>query len=83
MGWRDFFLNGILSKAIMKYFLTPWNAKPVKHLILMENRTPTRTTRHRGYGSGVTFSSRCYHWNQNFSAGIRLLLYSGPDISHC
>lgn len=65
----------------MKYLIKPWNQKPLKHHIRMENKTPTRTVRHRGYGLGLTFSSRCYAWSKNFSSGVQQLIYSEFSIA--
>lgn len=65
----------------MKYIVKQFSSDGAKHLIPMENKTPTRTTRHRGYGFGVTFSMRRYHWNQSFSLAIRDLFYSDYSVS--
>jgi hypothetical protein len=62
----------------MKYLLTPWNAKNSKHQVLLENKTPTKTTHIKGYGMGVTFSSRCHLWKHNFSATATFLKFAEP-----
>jgi hypothetical protein len=65
----------------MKYLLTPWKAKTGNHQFLLENRTPTKTTHIRGYGFGVTFSSRCFVWSHSFSSTSTFLQYSAPDFT--
>jgi hypothetical protein len=65
----------------MKYLLTPWKAFHRKHELLLENENPTKTTRIRGYGFGVTFSSWGFKWNHTFSSGADLLKFSDPVTS--
>jgi hypothetical protein len=65
----------------MKYLLVPWRPKSSKHQILVENKTPTKTTRQRGYGLGVTFSNSCFSWRHNVSTNTMLLKYSNPSYS--
>lgn len=60
----------------MKYLLTPWKAVSGKHEMLVDNKTPTKTTHIRGYGFGVTFSSRCFTWKRNFSGDQEILRFS-------
>jgi hypothetical protein len=65
----------------MKYLLTPWKAVSGKHELLVDNEHPTKTTRIRGYGFGVTFSSWCFKWNHTFSSNADFLKFSDPVTS--
>jgi hypothetical protein len=51
----------------MKYNVTDMKQSESKHQRIVENNTPTKTTRQRGYGFGVTFSGRSFSWQRTFS----------------
>lgn len=66
----------------MKYLLTSSpKTMATKYERLVDNKTPTKTTRMQGYGLGVTFSSRCFSWNLDFSSYLPLLQYGAPDTT--
>lgn len=66
----------------MKYLLTPsLKTMTTKHERIVDNKNPTKTTRVMGYGFGVTFSSRCFSWDRDFSSEFPLLQYSAPDTT--
>jgi hypothetical protein len=64
----------------MKYHLTSLKGKLHTQLML-ENITPARTRHIKGYGNGVTFTSKCHTWQQNATfATPKLLQYSDPTV---
>jgi hypothetical protein len=65
----------------MKYMLKSWKASSGKLELILENKNPTETTRIRGYGMGVTFSSSCFKWKHTFSSDADLLKFSEPRMS--
>ena len=60
---------------------TVWKGKPNRHQMLVDNRTPTKTTRINGYGLGVTFTTRCFVWDKNFSSTVEAMRFFEPLYS--
>lgn len=52
----------------MKYLLTEWKNSQKSHQLAVENKTPSKTTHIKGYGFGVTFSTRCVSWHHDFTS---------------
>ena len=64
----------------MKYFLTS-----LKHnnntQLLLENIVPAKTSHIKGYGSGVTFTSKGSTWSQDATfSTLKLLTYCPPAV---
>ncbi len=66
----------------MKYQWGSWRGKPNRHQMLVDNSSPTKTTRLNGYGMGVTFTGQCFKWESNFSAGPARMKFFEPGISY-
>jgi hypothetical protein len=66
----------------MKYQWGSWKGKPNRHQMLVDNRTPTKTTHIKGYGIGVTFTTRCFVWDKNFSSTVEAMRFFEPLSSH-
>jgi hypothetical protein len=65
----------------MKYQWGSWKGKPNRHQMLVDNSTPTKTTRLNGYGMGVTFTTRCFVWDKNFSSTVEAMRFFDPLVS--
>lgn len=66
----------------MKYQWGSWKGKPNRHQMVVENRNPTKTTQVKGYGMGVTFSTRCFVWDKNFSSTVEAMQFFRPVSSN-
>jgi hypothetical protein len=64
----------------MKYLLT--SIKPNHNTQLsLENVIPAKTGHIKGYGSGVTFTSKGVNWKQSASiTSLKMLEYSAPTV---
>jgi hypothetical protein len=70
----------------MKYLLTTLKSPNNTHLSLLEDIIPAKTSHIRGYGFGVTFTSKCSDWAQSPTfQNIKLLTilhsYCCPSIN--
>lgn len=67
----------------MKYLLTEWKDSKKSHQLAVENKTPSKTTHIKGYGFGVTFSTRCFNWKHNFTSEptVDSLNFSASSVS--
>ncbi|HEY0654927.1 MAG TPA: hypothetical protein VGD65_17435 [Chryseosolibacter sp.] len=66
----------------MKYQWASWKGKPNRHQTLVDNSNPTKTTRMNGYGMGVTFTTRCFVWDKNFTSTVEAMQFFEP-LSSC
>lgn len=64
----------------MKYLWTSWTPGASKHQVLLDNKAPGKTIRLNGYGMGVTFTTHCFIWKQNFSVSSTLLRFNTPSF---
>jgi hypothetical protein len=66
--------------SVMKYSLSTIKYNNNTHLSL-ENVIPARTGHIRGYGSGVTFTSKGTQWSQSASiTSVKMLQFSNPTV---
>jgi|GEM_PF-5331120 len=64
----------------MKYLLTALKQKN-NTLLLLENIIPAKTGHIKGYGCGVTFTSRGARWQHNATfASPKMIQFSEPTV---
>jgi hypothetical protein len=64
----------------MKYLWTAWQPGASKHRVLIDHKGPEKTTRLNGNGMGVTFTTHCFIWKQNFSATAAHVQFCNPTL---
>ena len=63
----------------MKYLLTSLRQKNTQ--LLLENVIPAQTGHIKGYGVGVTFTSKGLSWRQNATfSSMKMLEFSDPTV---
>jgi hypothetical protein len=64
----------------MKYLWTAWQPGANKHRVLLDNKSPEKTSRLNGNGMSVTFSTHTFIWKQNFSSSAANLAFCKPTL---